>query len=490
MTKQNGMKRLYLILMIVLWVSHPAWADIKKTEPLDKWRIEVGPPGNEFSSVPEKAEDVQPPESVLRWAKVIAPDTSIITASLYGPNLFNIVFENQQELYWSIISDQTGLVWMQYIDKKDLVNETFNAIVPQGKKINIAVDQLPLKMVETLATLMPDSPPQQAWYADTLVGPRYIARIGDIAFYATPGGNIRSGALTSLGGLSEVAPDTTLGPLLPESTKKLLGLYRERFNFRNQIDRLRKSEKNTEQGFRFVAMGDSRSQKDLWEAITVHIDRLDPKPLFVINVGDVIEKGTANEYANYYVSPLLNTEIPHFIAIGNHDTGPGERADAFKYLFGDPSLNYTFDFGKIRFIFLDNVSRNLPWEKAMELTDRWLAETPEGYQKIVMAHKPPSTIEKWAYHGMDPVDSKKFTDLMAKHKVNEVFLGHIHAYSTATLDGVSYTISGGGGAGLHNKFGPLGDVHHYIICDVTPEGIVQQVVRFYDKDEEGTAAIE
>lgn len=479
------MKRLYLILIIVLWMTQPAWADPQKTEPLDKWRIEVGPPGNEFFSVSEKAEGVQPPESVLRWAKVIAPDTSIIGDSPYGPNLYNVIFENQRELYWSVISDQMGLVWMQYADKKDLVNEAVNTIVPQGKKIDITVDQLPYKMVETLATLIPDSPPRQAWYADTLVGPRYIARIGDIAFYATPGGNIRSGALISLGGLAEVAADATLGPLLPEYIHKLLGSYRERFNFQNQLVRLRKSGKNPERGFRFVVMGDSRSQKDLWEAITVHIDRLDPKPLFVINIGDVIEKGTADEYANYYIPPLLNTEIPHFIAIGNHDTGKGKGADAYKYLFGDQSLNYTFDFGKNRFIFLDNVSRNLPWEKALEMADRWLAETPEGYQKIVFAHRPPATIEKWAYHAMDPVDSKKFTDLMAKQKVNEVFLGHIHTYSTATLDGVSYTITGGSGAGLHKLFGPLGNIHHYVICDVTPKGILQQVVRFYDKEKEG-----
>jgi Icc-related predicted phosphoesterase len=120
------------------------------------------------------------------------------------------------------------------------------------------------------------------------------------------------------------------------------------------------------------------------------------------------------------------------------------------------------------------------------MADKWLVGTPEGYQKIVMAHIPPATIEKWAYHAKDPAGSKMFTDLMAKHRVDEVFLGHIHAYSTAILDGVSYTIAGGGGAELHKNFGPSGSVHHYIICDVTPEGIVQQVVRFHRK--EGSAS--
>lgn len=82
---------------------------------------------------------------------------------------------------------------------------------------------------------------------------------------------------------------------------------------------------------------------------------------------------------------------------------------------------------------------------------------------------------------MNQADSEAFTELMAKHRVDEVFLGHIHAYSTATLDGVSYTVAGGGGAGLHDRFGPSGNVHHYVICDVTSDGITQQVVRFHAK---------
>ncbi|MHC4708785.1 MAG: hypothetical protein ACYS8I_17105 [Planctomycetota bacterium] len=74
---------------------------------------------------------------------------------------------------------------------------------------------------------------------------------------------------------------------------------------------------------------------------------------------------------------------------------------------------------------------------------------------------------------------------MTKHKVSEVYLGHIHAYSTAKYGGVDYTISGGGGAGLHDRYGPGGNIHHYVICDVTADGMVrQQVVRFYDTGKE------
>ena len=69
---------------------------------------------------------------------------------------------------------------------------------------------------------------------------------------------------------------------------------------------------------------------------------------------------------------------------------------------------------------------------------------------------------------------------MTKHEVDEVYLGHIHAYSTARYHEVDYSLSGGGGAPLHDRYGLLGNVHHYIICDVMADGTVkQQVVRFY-----------
>ena len=108
-----------------------------------------------------------------------------------------------------------------------------------------------------------------------------------------------------------------------------------------------------------------------------------------------------------------------------------------------------------------------------------LEETPPELSIIVAAHQPVATVEKWAYHSWDEEESKRFSELMSEHEVEHVFFGHIHAYSTARFQGVDCTITGGGGAGLHDRYGPSGNVHHYVICDVQPDGsIKQQVVRF------------
>ncbi len=265
-----------------------------------------------------------------------------------------------------------------------------------------------------------------------------------------------------------------------ELLKKELGPYRERFNFENQIKKLGKGPKNKDVGFRYVVVGDTRSHWELWPNIVKHIDKLEPKPAFVINTGDLVKHGYAQEYRNYYIKALLETDIPFFVAIGNHDDGSGSKAREYRYLFGENALNYYFDYGRVRFVFIDTSSSVQSEEKTLEWLDKTLGNTPKGYRKYVSAHKPPKTIEKWSYHAWGSKESKIFTDLMKKHSVSEVYMGHIHAYSTAHYNGVNYTLSGGGGATLHGYFGPLGSIHHYIICDVGADGSVkQQIVRFY-----------
>jgi hypothetical protein len=171
------------------------------------------------------------------------------------------------------------------------------------------------------------------------------------------------------------------------------------------------------------------------------------------------------------------------VAIGNHDDGDESQATEYRYLFGDNSLNFHFDYGGIRFVLMDNVTAVRPYGETLAWLDSVLLQTPPGFQKLVFTHRPAADIDKWAYHAWNLADSRVFTQTMTGRGVQHVFFGHIHAYSTATKDGVPYTISGGGGAGLHDRYGPAGNVHHYVICDVEPDGRLEQtVVRFYPVD--------
>jgi hypothetical protein len=376
---------------------------------------------------------------------------------------------------------------MQYENDETHIKEEADELVYEGTKKAIEIKDIPSRALLTLLKAYPSRKPEKAWTADTIAGPRYVIQIAEMAFYARSDGQIQAAREISDGGLDEIDPKDR-PPVNEEQFKaemeRLLSPYRERFNVQNQIKRLGNKPKSPDGSYRYVVMGDSRSQWDLWSSIVKHIDRLDPKPAFVINSGDLVPDGFASQFRNYYIPPLLETDIPYFVAIGNHDEGYEDRVLEYRYLFGNKSLNYFFDYDRARYIFIDNVTEVLSYEQTLKWLSKILADTPKGYRKYVVAHQPPATIKKWAYHAWESEESKMFTDLMTKYRVSEVYLGHIHAYSTAEFGGVRYTVSGGGGASLHNRYGPLGNVHHYVICDVQANGTVrQQVVRFYRKRE-------
>jgi hypothetical protein len=474
--------------LLVLLVSISVLVIGCKTEQIagkiGQWRVEVGPPGNEFYQPPQIAHK-PPSEAVLRYAKIFVPHIKVTEWEL-DDGEYEIRCKLGGEEYEFDVSSQSELIELQYENDETDISEEAGELILQGKKRSIALSEVPERSLEILIEAYPDLQATEAWAAETIAGPRYVIQIGKMVFYARADGQIQAGGRIDDGGLNEIQPPVKMDEkAFRAEIENLLSPYQEHFNFENQIQTLGKSPKNADGSYRYIVVGDTRSNWDLWSNMVKHIDGLDPKPAFVINSGDIVPRGYATELSEYYIPPLLNTEIPFFVAIGNHETGDDNMADAFRYLFGENSLNYYFDYGKARYILIDNASDASSPEKTLEWLDKMLSETPDGYQKYVAAHKPPTTIQKWAYHAWDQDWSKVFTDLMTNHEVAEVYLGHIHAYSTATYDGVNYSLSGGGGAGLHDRYGPMGNVHHYVICDVSPDGTVtQQVVRFFDTTKE------
>jgi len=485
--KMFNRKLAVLVLCLCVMVSVCSGGTIPSR--IGKWRVKVGPPGNEFYQAPQKKKDKPKPPSqeVLRYAGIFVPNMKV-TDWEFDDGEYEIRCEQGDEEYEFGVTPDGELTELQYENDEMDIDEEADELVLRGTKKSIAVSEVPKRALATLAEAYPDLKPSKAWTAETIAGPRYVITIGEMAFYVRPDGQIQAGRRIDDGGLDEIDPPGKKKDkkAFKAELEKLLGQYRERFNFQNQIKKLGKSPKSADGSYRYVVMGDNRSNWDLWSNMVKHIDSLVPKPAFVINSGDIVPKGYARELREYYIPPLLKIEIPFFVAIGNHETGDDDMARELQYLFGGKkALNYYFDYGKARYVFFDNASDASSSKMTLKWLDKTLADTPKGYRKYVAMHKPPKTIKKWAYHSWDEKESKIFTELMTKHRVSEVYLGHIHAYSTATLGGVKYTLSGGAGAPLHNRFGPKGNVNHYIICDVSPDGTVkQQVVCFYDTSKE------
>jgi len=454
---------------------------------INDWRVEVGPAGNEFYKNPEEAtlEKRLPSKKLLNIASEFAPSyTEISEWKLLKNNLYWIRSEAGPEKYDYYITLEGKL--QEIVFKNDSTNtrEKAYALLIKGSKKAIPLEQVPPNALKTIEFIFPDSKVGETWIASTFAGDRYVIIVEGMVFYARDDGQIQSARFIKEGGLEENYPvnrneDSVKAEIISEASA-LLDDFRDRFIIDNQITKLKKRQNDKNTSFRFIVMGDSRSNNDLWENINKHIAMLNPQPDFIINTGDIVARGFVKEFREYFIPPLLDSNVPYFVAIGNHDLGFNKKAIEYRYLFGDNSLNYYFDYHNYRFLFVDNVSRVHPLEETVVWLEKVLSETPKNFNIIVSLHEPFGNIERWSYHAMDKEHSKMFTDLMSKYKVKHVFCGHIHAYSTATFNGVDYTVTGGGGAGLYKRYGPKGNVHHYIISDVLPDGTLkQQVVRFY-----------
>jgi Icc-related predicted phosphoesterase len=465
------------LLVAILFLSATVCFAAKIPEQIGDWYVTVGPAGNSVYQPPKTIpEDTPPSEAVLGIPAIFVPHLEV-TEWKIDDGEYEIECEEGDEQYQFTVRPDRTLLELQYENDETHIKEEADELVHKGTKKAVDVEAVPARALITLAKAYPGKKPEKAWTADTIAGPRYVIQSAGMAFYARGDGQIQAAREISDGGLGEIDPKDR-PPVDKEQFRaemeRLLSPYRERFNMQNQIKKLGSTPKTPNGSYRYVVMGDSRSQWDLWSSIVKHIDSLDPKPAFVINSGDLVPDGFASQFRDYYIPPLLETNIPYFVAIGNHDEGYEDKVLEYRYLFGDNSLNYFIDYGRARYIFIDNATEALSHERTLEWLGRTLADTPKGYRKYVAAHQPPSTIKKWAYHAWESEESESFTDLMTEYKVSEVYLGHIHAYSTAEFGGVRYTVSGGGGAGLHDRFGALGNVHHYVICDVQPNGTVKQ----------------
>lgn len=357
----------------------------------------------------------------------------------------------------------------------------FGRVVEAGKRIfypkkiqEILIDQVPEEVLKSTEPLRYGLELTKAYSVDAVGGHRYFIQFGSgdksIVISLTDEGEIRSAGWAS----SMLKPITWKIETLDEIASNL-SKYGNKYHVDEVIAKIQTIKFDKQDGFRFIVVGDTRSNCKIWETIAQSLNKW--QPLFVINIGDMTRYGYSDAMKEYLFSVLEKYANYSFLPVmGNHDCRRGSLQ--YEYAFGgDASRVYHFDYGDCRFIILDNNEGEgmMLWEEQLTLAEKWLSEKSE-YRKFVFVHKPPYDVEKWAYHSMPSEMSAPFVKLMSKHKVNHVFSGHIHAYSTATYGGVEYTVTGGGGASLQSHYGELGSVHHYIVVDVLPDNIEMKVV--------------
>ncbi|MDC4228010.1 MAG: metallophosphoesterase family protein [Candidatus Manganitrophus sp.] len=227
----------------------------------------------------------------------------------------------------------------------------------------------------------------------------------------------------------------------------------------------------------FIAFADSGSgsvhQKRLAEVMKrVSFD-------FALIAGDVIyDKGADADYDPRYFRPYgeMIKRLPFFPVPGNHDVVT-ESGGPFRRNFYLPKGNFYYDFfwGEIHVIGLDSnrVSdrRQKEWlETALKAPARWT---------IVYFHHPAFSS---AEYGDTPSVQAEWVPLFERYGVDLVINGHAHGYErTVPINGVTYIVTGGGGAPLY----PVGrnertvissSTYEFLSVDVTADSMVLKTV--------------
>ncbi len=256
--------------------------------------------------------------------------------------------------------------------------------------------------------------------------------------------------------------------------------------------------------FTFVAYGDTRSNPAAHAAVIQEIVGL--RPEFVLQSGDLVsDGGNPKQWAEFeeITRPLRSAHIAYYPARGNHDLGiyypihvtqPFDSGDKVNKLY------YAFTRHRNRFIIVDSMEEYQPGSRQYIWLENELAKAKKiAVNTFVMFHEGPFSVGP---HGPTPEAQQYLHPLFVKYKPRAVICGHDHLYYRTTRDGVTYVVTGGGGAPPYrpensqiaipgdvfvkdvDSLGrPLSDqdyqalIYHAIRCDVDGSRVTFTVIR-------------
>jgi len=220
--------------------------------------------------------------------------------------------------------------------------------------------------------------------------------------------------------------------------------------------------------FRFAVCGDSRDNPTVYRRLLAAVAADGSE--FLIHTGDLVNEGSESQWQTLRQT-MAGFALPFYPVPGNHD-GLDGKLDGYLQYSGAPAAHYSFDRGAVHFTLADSHNGGIA---AGELA--WLREDLSRTSrpvKMVFLHHPPFDPD-----GTDHImayGNREFMALMVEQKVDYVIAGHIHAYSQEKRDGVTYVVSGGGGAPLYREGHPQA-FYHYLSVAVRGEEVTIEVVK-------------
>jgi hypothetical protein len=230
------------------------------------------------------------------------------------------------------------------------------------------------------------------------------------------------------------------------------------------------------------------------------------KPDAVTMSGDVPFKGTdPSDYDCFRAEtkPWRDAHLRVYPALGNHelsggvDKGVQEWWDAFPELKG--MRWYSVSLGnRITLIQLDSTSDLTPGSKQLQWLRAQLAALPPSVDFVMISlhHPPVADIQTRLYVDHNPRPNEiALRDFLSQtaptlHAAVVVIAGHIHNYERAQVGGVTYLVSGGGGAQPYEVERTKQDLYqdinfpnfHYVKFELESDRLKATMYRLADPD--------
>lgn len=242
------------------------------------------------------------------------------------------------------------------------------------------------------------------------------------------------------------------------------GYYSDKFTFTTAVE--------TDSPFTFAVYGDNRTVPARHAQVVQQMIAVAPD--IVLNVGDIVTDGwILPQYANEFFEPAaeLMRTTPLYVSIGNHEDQSAFYFGSFSFPGGN--IHYSFTYGNTFFIGFDS---NRPYGPLMPQY-KWLkkqlesAAAQEAEFIVVYCHHPPYC-EGWDTYQGNIYMRYTIQPLFENYGVDVWFAGHTHDYERGHLNGMTYYVTGGGGAGLDHQ---ARDFEHIVVYESRHHFVYAQV---------------
>ena len=208
----------------------------------------------------------------------------------------------------------------------------------------------------------------------------------------------------------------------------------------------------TQTTFSFVAFGDTRSNPVAHQQVVSSILSLAPN--FVLHTGDFVADGNdpAQWTTFYSIEHDLLSQIPFYGALGNHEGGnPCCYFDHFDWPNNERWYSFNHENVHVTALEIDDYADYSSGSLQVQWLKNDLAHTTQPW-KVVFFHIPPYS--SGSGHGSDLSVRAALEPLFQQYGVDLVFNGHDHDYERSVANGITYIVTGGGGAPLYAKGQP------------------------------------